>query len=214
MAIAAAAADGRLPRGHPHHARGSEAADGDGGPAQAGHRDRAHGGGGMKRLMIVADHSFVVQAIRLALRQTAGFQVVGFFDGRGSVRNALDRAAARRRPRGRHAGDRERAGPPARDRRGRPAGEGAAADAADGVRRGSRRRSRPAPRPSSPRPCTRCRSARCCARSRTATSSTASRSRPVAVDRGGLPADRPRARDPASSSPRATPTAASPASCG
>ena len=43
----------------------------------------------MKRLMIVADHSFVVQAIRLALRQTAGFQVVGFFDGRGSVREAL-----------------------------------------------------------------------------------------------------------------------------
>jgi DNA-binding NarL/FixJ family response regulator len=43
----------------------------------------------MKRLMIVADHSFVVQAIRLALRQTAGFEVVGFFDGRGSVRDAL-----------------------------------------------------------------------------------------------------------------------------
>jgi DNA-binding NarL/FixJ family response regulator len=43
----------------------------------------------MKRLMIVADHSFVVQAIRLALRQTAGFQVVGFFDGRGSVADAL-----------------------------------------------------------------------------------------------------------------------------
>jgi DNA-binding NarL/FixJ family response regulator len=43
----------------------------------------------MKRLMIVADHSFVVQAIRLALRQTAGFQVVGFFDGRGTVRDAL-----------------------------------------------------------------------------------------------------------------------------
>jgi DNA-binding NarL/FixJ family response regulator len=43
----------------------------------------------VKRLMIVADHSFVVQAIRLALRQTAGFQVVGFFDGRGSVRDAL-----------------------------------------------------------------------------------------------------------------------------
>jgi DNA-binding NarL/FixJ family response regulator len=40
--------------------------------------------------MIVADHSFVVQAIRLALRQTAGFQVVGFFDGRGSVRDALN----------------------------------------------------------------------------------------------------------------------------
>ncbi len=28
----------------------------------------------MKRLVIVADHSLVVQAIRLALRQTAGFQ--------------------------------------------------------------------------------------------------------------------------------------------
>jgi DNA-binding NarL/FixJ family response regulator len=39
--------------------------------------------------MIVADHSFVVQAIRLALRQTAGFEVVGFFDGRGSIRDAL-----------------------------------------------------------------------------------------------------------------------------
>ena len=39
----------------------------------------------MKRLMIVADHSFVVQAIRLALRQTAGFQVVGSLDGRGPI---------------------------------------------------------------------------------------------------------------------------------
>ena len=36
----------------------------------------------MKRLLIIADHSFVVQSIRLALRQTAGFQVVGFVDGR------------------------------------------------------------------------------------------------------------------------------------
>jgi DNA-binding NarL/FixJ family response regulator len=43
----------------------------------------------MKRLMIVADHSFVVQAIRLALRQTAGFNVVGFFDGRNSIVEAL-----------------------------------------------------------------------------------------------------------------------------
>lgn len=43
----------------------------------------------MKHLMIVADHSFVVQAIRLALRQTAGFKVVGFYDGRSSVREAL-----------------------------------------------------------------------------------------------------------------------------
>jgi len=30
----------------------------------------------MKRLMIIADHSLVVHAIRLALRQTAGFQLV------------------------------------------------------------------------------------------------------------------------------------------
>lgn len=39
----------------------------------------------MKRLMIIADHSIVVHAIRLALRQTAGFQVVGFVDGRRPV---------------------------------------------------------------------------------------------------------------------------------
>src|SRR4051794_12086859 len=36
----------------------------------------------MQRLLIIADHSVVVQSIRLALRQTAGFQVVGFVDGR------------------------------------------------------------------------------------------------------------------------------------
>ena len=42
----------------------------------------------MKRLLIVADHSLVVHAIRLALRQTAGFQVVGFIDGRQTVRDA------------------------------------------------------------------------------------------------------------------------------
>ena len=35
----------------------------------------------MKRLMIVADNSFAAQSIRLALRQTAGFQVIGFLDG-------------------------------------------------------------------------------------------------------------------------------------
>jgi DNA-binding NarL/FixJ family response regulator len=43
----------------------------------------------MKRLLIVADHSLVVHAIRLALRQTAGFQVVGFLDGRASIRAQL-----------------------------------------------------------------------------------------------------------------------------
>ncbi|MBA3748944.1 MAG: response regulator transcription factor [Solirubrobacterales bacterium] len=43
----------------------------------------------MKRLLIVADRSMVVHTIRLALRQTAGFEVVGFVDGRMSVREAL-----------------------------------------------------------------------------------------------------------------------------
>jgi DNA-binding NarL/FixJ family response regulator len=43
----------------------------------------------MKRLLIVADRSMVVHTIRLALRQTAGFEVVGFVDGRASVRDAL-----------------------------------------------------------------------------------------------------------------------------
>jgi DNA-binding NarL/FixJ family response regulator len=43
----------------------------------------------MTRLMIVADHSLAAHAIRLALRQTAGFRVVGYFDGRGSIRQAL-----------------------------------------------------------------------------------------------------------------------------
>jgi len=47
----------------------------------------------MKRLLIVADHSFVVQAIRLALRQTAGFQVVGFIDGRVPARQQLSELA-------------------------------------------------------------------------------------------------------------------------
>ena len=39
----------------------------------------------MKRLLIMADHSLIVHAIRLALRQTAGFDVVGFVDGRDSA---------------------------------------------------------------------------------------------------------------------------------
>jgi DNA-binding NarL/FixJ family response regulator len=43
----------------------------------------------MKRLLIVADRSMVVHSIRLALRQTAGFEVLGFVDGRASVRDAL-----------------------------------------------------------------------------------------------------------------------------
>src|SRR4051795_827120 len=35
----------------------------------------------MMRLLIVADNSFAAQSVRLALRQTAGFQVIGFVDG-------------------------------------------------------------------------------------------------------------------------------------
>jgi DNA-binding NarL/FixJ family response regulator len=45
----------------------------------------------MKRLLIVADHSVVIHGIRLALRQTAGFQVAGFIDGRLPVTEALQR---------------------------------------------------------------------------------------------------------------------------
>jgi DNA-binding NarL/FixJ family response regulator len=48
----------------------------------------------MQRLLIVADHSFVAQTIRLALRQTAGFEVVGFLDGSA----ALDSRAAELKP--------------------------------------------------------------------------------------------------------------------
>jgi DNA-binding NarL/FixJ family response regulator len=43
----------------------------------------------MKRLVIVADHSLVAHSIRLALKQTVGFQVVGVIDGRTSARAAL-----------------------------------------------------------------------------------------------------------------------------
>jgi DNA-binding NarL/FixJ family response regulator len=46
----------------------------------------------MKRLLIIADHSFVVEAIRLALRQTAGFKVVGFVDGRRDASFAIREA--------------------------------------------------------------------------------------------------------------------------
>jgi len=44
----------------------------------------------MKRLLIVADHSLVAHSIRLALKQTAGFQVVGVVDGRNAAREALE----------------------------------------------------------------------------------------------------------------------------
>ena len=47
----------------------------------------------MKRLLIVADHSLVIHGIRLALRQTAGFQVAGFVDGRSLDRRRCWRAS-------------------------------------------------------------------------------------------------------------------------
>jgi DNA-binding NarL/FixJ family response regulator len=47
----------------------------------------------MKRLLIIADHSLVIHGIRLALRQTAGFQVAGFVDGRVPVTDTLQRVA-------------------------------------------------------------------------------------------------------------------------
>jgi DNA-binding NarL/FixJ family response regulator len=43
----------------------------------------------MKRLLLMADHPLIVRAIRLALRQTAGFQVVGYVDGRRCAREVL-----------------------------------------------------------------------------------------------------------------------------
>ena len=81
----------------------------------------------MKRLLIVADHSLVAHAIRLALKQTAGFQVVGVVDGRDErARDALLEHAPGRRPRRRHARpahdearDPTRAGAPARGDRAR-----------------------------------------------------------------------------------------------
>lgn len=43
----------------------------------------------MTRLLIVADHSLVAHSIRLALRQTSGFEVVGVVDGRSSAKDSL-----------------------------------------------------------------------------------------------------------------------------
>jgi DNA-binding NarL/FixJ family response regulator len=43
----------------------------------------------MKRLLLMADHPLIVQAIRLALRQTVGFQVVGYVDGRRCASSVL-----------------------------------------------------------------------------------------------------------------------------
>jgi DNA-binding NarL/FixJ family response regulator len=45
----------------------------------------------MKRLLLMADHPLIVQAIRVALRQTAGFHVIGYVDGRRSAHSVLAR---------------------------------------------------------------------------------------------------------------------------
>jgi DNA-binding NarL/FixJ family response regulator len=47
----------------------------------------------MKRVLIVADHSVVVHSIRLALRQTAGFRIVGFIDGRTPISPSFQQLA-------------------------------------------------------------------------------------------------------------------------
>ena len=43
----------------------------------------------MKRVLIMADHTLVVHAIRMALRQTAGFEIAGFVDGRMPAHDPL-----------------------------------------------------------------------------------------------------------------------------
>ena len=44
----------------------------------------------MKRVLVIADHSVVVHGIRLALRQTAGFRIAGFVDGRTPISGSLE----------------------------------------------------------------------------------------------------------------------------
>src|SRR3954470_6143363 len=52
-------------------------------------RARGRPGAAMKRLLIGAHAALVVHAIRRALRQTTGFEVVGMLDGRTSLRTRL-----------------------------------------------------------------------------------------------------------------------------
>ena len=49
----------------------------------------------MKRLVIVADGSVAAHGVRLALRQTSGFHIVGFIDGRRPAAATLVQARAR-----------------------------------------------------------------------------------------------------------------------
>ena len=43
----------------------------------------------MKRVLVIADQSFVMQSVRLALRQTSGLEVLGWVDGQETVRAHL-----------------------------------------------------------------------------------------------------------------------------
>lgn len=47
----------------------------------------------MKRMVIVAQHSLVVDAIRLAMRQTAGFELVGYVNGSRSIEATIAQTA-------------------------------------------------------------------------------------------------------------------------
>ncbi len=101
----------------------------------------------MKRLMIVADNSFAAQSIRLALRQTAGFQVIGFVDGSvpistKAVELAPDLVVVDDMQEPEHAIARLAGARDAAARR-----QARLPDAAHGRRRARRRRSTPAPTP-------------------------------------------------------------------
>ena len=43
----------------------------------------------MKSIVIVGDSSFVIETIRLALRNSAGLRILGKLDGRESVRGSI-----------------------------------------------------------------------------------------------------------------------------
>jgi DNA-binding NarL/FixJ family response regulator len=78
--------------------RGSETIGENGKPAprreaqHARHQTRRQDGDGTvaKRLLLIADHSLTIEAIRLAIRQTADFQIIGQVDGHESVSAVLE----------------------------------------------------------------------------------------------------------------------------
>jgi DNA-binding NarL/FixJ family response regulator len=64
-----------------------------GGSHELNHQADWREGRRMKRVLIVADHSMVVHSIRLALRQTAGFRIVGFVDGKVPISRSFQQLA-------------------------------------------------------------------------------------------------------------------------